>query len=54
MSDEMMKNKIQEMIKEGQETLYSLQLAKVKLDSARSWKKLDGFGGSILTSMMKH
>lgn len=54
MNDEIMKCKIQEMIKQGQETLYCLRLAKVKLESAGSWKKLDGFGGSILTSMMKH
>lgn len=54
MNDEIMKSKIQEMIKQGQETLYCLQLAKIKLESAGSWKKLDGFGGSILTSMMKH
>lgn len=54
MNDEMVKSKIQEMLKQGQETLDCLQFAKVKLDSARSWKKLDGFGGSILTSMMKH
>ncbi len=43
MNDEIMRNKIKEMIVEGQETLYSLRLAKVKLDSAGSWKKLDGF-----------
>lgn len=54
MNDEIMRCKIKEKIAEGQETLYNLRLAKVKLDSAGSWKKLDGFGGSILTSMMKH
>ena len=54
MMEKNLKQKIEEAIDVGQQTLNSLQSAQIKLDSAKSWIVLEGFGGSLLTSMMKH
>lgn len=54
MIEKNLKQKIEEAINVGQQTLDSLQSAQIKLDSAKSWIVLEGFGGSLLTSMMKH
>lgn len=54
MIEKNLKQKIEEAINVGQQTLESLKSAQIKLDSAKSWIVLEGFGGSLLTSMMKH
>lgn len=32
----------------------SLKRAQIKLDSVKSWVTIDGFGGSLLISIVKH
>ena len=54
MSEKNMKRKMEEALEVGNKTLESLHFAQIKLDSARSWVVLEGFGGSFLTSMMKN
>lgn len=54
MREKNLKQKIEEVVEIGRKTLESLHSAQIKLDSARSWIVLEGFGGSLLTSMMKH
>lgn len=54
MSEKNVKQKIEEALVVGQQTLDSLHSAQIKLNSAKSWIVLEGFGGSLLTSMMKH
>ena len=54
MSEKNMKRKMEEALEVGNKTLESLHFAQIKLDSARSWVVLEGFGGSVLTSMMKN
>lgn len=54
MSEKNMKRKMEEALEIGNKTLESLHFAQIKLDSARSWVVLEGFGGSFLTSMMKN
>jgi len=54
MNEKNLKQKIEEAVQIGQQTLESLHSAQIKLDSAKSWIVLEGFGGSLLTSMMKH
>ena len=54
MKEKNLKQKIEEAVEVGWHTLDSLQSAQIKLDSAKSWIVLEGFGGSLLTSMMKH
>ena len=54
MSEKNMKRKMEEALEVGNKTLESLHFAQIKLDSARSWVVLEGFGGSFLTSMMNN
>lgn len=54
MNEKNMKQKMEEALEVGRHTLDTLQSAQIKLDSASSWIVLEGFGGSLLTSMMKH
>ena len=54
MKEKNLKQKIEEAVEVGRHTLESLYSAQIKLDSAKSWIVLEGFGGSLLTSMMKH
>ena len=54
MSDVINRQEIEKVIEVGQDTLNSLYSAQVKLNSAKSWRVLDKYGGSFLTSMMKH
>lgn len=54
MKDEMMRREIQEAVEAGERALRSLQLAKERLDSARSWGIFDMLGGGFFSDMMKH
>ena len=54
MSDVINRQEFEKVIEVGQDTLNSLYSAQVKLNSAKSWRVLDKYGGSFLTSMMKH
>lgn len=54
MNDEFMRQEVNEAIMAGERALLSLQAAKEKLDSARSWGILDLLGGGFLTGALKH
>ncbi|XCP86230.1 hypothetical protein ABXS75_05345 [Roseburia hominis] len=54
MSDEMMRQEMQEAIEAGERALRSLEMARDKLNSARSWGIVDLFGGGLITDMIKH
>lgn len=54
MSDEMMRQEINEAIAAGERALYSLECAQEKLNSARSWGIFDMLGGGFITDMIKH
>lgn len=54
MSDEMMRQEINEAIAAGERALYSLERAQEKLNSARSWGIFDMLGGGFFTDMIKH
>lgn len=54
MSNEMMRQEMQEAIEAGERTLRSLEMARDKLNSARSWGIVDLFGGGLITDMIKH
>jgi len=44
MNEKNLKQKIEEAVQIGQQTLESLHSAQIKLDSAKSWIVLEGFG----------
>lgn len=54
MSDEMMRQEINEAIAAGERALDSLERAQEKLNSARSWGIFDMLGGGFITDMIKH
>lgn len=54
MSNEMMRQEMQEAIDAGERALGSLKMAKDKLNSARSWGIADLLGGGLITDMIKH
>lgn len=54
MSDEMMRQEMQEAITAGESALRSLKTARDRLNSARSWGIADLLGGGLLTGMVKH
>lgn len=54
MSNEMMKKEVKEVIRAGEQALFSLQCAQGKLKSAANWGLLDVFGGNFITGMAKH
>ena len=54
MNEEMKIQKIKETLEIGQLALETLKQAQIKLDSVKSWITIDGFGGSLLISIVKH
>ena len=54
MNEEIRAQKIEEILDTGRVTLNSLKQAQIKLDSVKSWITIDGFGGSLLISIVKH
>ena len=54
MNEEIKAQKIEEILATGRMTLDSLRQAQIKLDSVKSWITIDGFGGSLLISIVKH
>lgn len=54
MSNEVMRREIREAVQAGERALGSLQEAKKKLDSAKSWGIVDLLGGGLIASMIKH
>ena len=54
MNEEIKIQKIKETLETGQVALETLKQAKIKLDSVKSWITIDGFGGSLLISIVKH
>ena len=54
MNEEIKIQKIKETLETGQVALEILKQAQIKLDSVKSWITLDGFGGSLLISIVKH
>ena len=54
MNEEIIIQKIKETLETGQITLDSLKQAQIKLESVKSWVTIDGFGGSLLISIVKH
>ena len=54
MNEEIKIQKIEEILNTGRMTLESLKQARIKLDSVKSWITIDGFGGSLLISIVKH
>lgn len=54
MNEEIKIQKIKETLETGQVALETLKQAQIKLDSVKSWITIDGFGGSLLISIVKH
>lgn len=54
MNEEIRIRKMKELSVTGRDTLESLKQAKIKLDSVKSWITIDGFGGSLLISIVKN
>lgn len=54
MSNEIMRQEVQEAIQAGENALQSLYAAKDQLNSAKNWGLFDMFGGGFFTSMIKH
>ena len=54
MNAEIRVQKIEEILDTGRVTLDSLKQAQIKLDSVKSWITIDGFGGSLIISIVKH
>ena len=54
MNEEIRAQKIKEILDTGRVTLDSLKQAQIKLDSVKSWITIDGFGGSLIISIVKH
>jgi len=54
MSNQMMKQEIQEAIMAGDRALRSLRTAKEKLNSAKNWGIVDLLGGGLITDLIKH
>ena len=54
MNEEIKIQKIKETLETGQVALETLKRAQIKLDSVKSWITIDGFGGSLLISIVKH
>lgn len=54
MSNEMMRQEMQEAVAAGERALSSLKMARDKLNSARSWGIVDLLGGGLFTDIMKH
>lgn len=54
MNEEIRAQKIEEILDTGRVTLDSLKQAQIKLDSVKSWITIDGFGGSLIISIVKH
>ena len=54
MSNQMMKQEIQEAIMAGDRALRSLRAAKEKLNSAKNWGIVDLLGGGLITDLIKH
>ena len=54
MNAEIRVQKIEEILATGRMTLDSLKQAQIKLDSVKSWITIDGFGGSLIISIVKH
>ena len=54
MNEEIRAQKIVEILDTGRVTLDSLKQAQIKLDSVKSWITIDGFGGSLIISIVKH
>ena len=54
MNEEIKIQKIKETLEIGQVALEILKQAQIKLDSVKSWITIDGFGGSLLISIVKH
>ena len=54
MNEEIKIQKIKETLEIGQVALKTLKQAQIKLDSVKSWITIDGFGGSLLISIVKH
>ena len=54
MNEEIKIQKIKETLEIGQVVLKTLKQAQIKLDSVKSWITIDGFGGSLLISIVKH
>ena len=54
MNEEIKIQKIKETLETGHVALETLKQAQIKLDSVKSWITIDGFGGSLLISIVKH
>ena len=54
MNEDIKHQKIEEILDTGRVTLDSLKQAQIKLDSVKSWITIDGFGGSLIISIVKH
>lgn len=54
MTNDMMRQEVQEAIRAGERAHRSLCRAKQELDSARNWGIVDLLGGGFLTGIMKH
>ena len=54
MNEEIKIQKIKETLETRQVALETLKQAQIKLDSVKSWITIDGFGGSLLISIVKH
>ena len=54
MNEKVMIQKMKELLEIGQMTIESLERAQMKLESVKSWITIDGFGGSLLISIVKH
>ena len=54
MSNEIMRQEIQEAIQAGERALSSLKAAQEKLNSARNWGIFDMLGGGFITDLVKH
>lgn len=54
MSNQMMKQEIQEAIMAGDRALRSLRTASEKLNSAKNWGIVDLLGGGLITDLIKH
>lgn len=54
MSNEFMRQEVNEAIAAGEQALASLYMAQERLNNARSWGIFDMLGGGFFTGMIKH